>query len=114
MTEKTPTRKLRGIPPWRCITHSLRRTAHVERDTVPPPPIDPDVADIDFAAVPGIRRHSQIERSKRTRSLLARVGGRAPEAIGILGLHKHELIALVRTHGVADGREPAGAVEACG
>ena len=52
--------------------------------------------------------------SKRTRSLLARVGGRAPEAIEILGLHKHELIALVRTHGVADGREPAGAVQACG
>jgi hypothetical protein len=43
-------------------------------NVIPFPPIDPDVADIDFAGVPGIRRHSQIERSKRTRGMLDRVG----------------------------------------
>jgi hypothetical protein len=69
--------------------------------TPPPLPIDPDLAELDFDAVPSIRERTQEQRDARTRNLSQRVYSAAGVAVALLAMTKPEMIEMIRSH---DGR----------
>jgi hypothetical protein len=77
--------------------------------TLPPLPIDPDLAALDFSPVANIRECPQEQRDARTRNLSLRVHNAAGAALALLGMTKPELIELMRTQ---DGRGLLGELDA--
>jgi hypothetical protein len=68
---------------------------------LPPLPIDPDLADLDFAPVERIRERTREQRDANTRALSLRVHNAAGVAVELLAMTKPELIEVVRSR---DGR----------
>jgi hypothetical protein len=69
--------------------------------TLPPRPIDPDLAELDFEPIPAIRARTPEERNVHTRNLSQRVYNAAGVAVALLALTKPELVEVVRSR---DGR----------
>jgi hypothetical protein len=64
---------------------------------LPPLPIDPTLAELDFDPAPAIRERTQAERDEHTRALSQRVYDTARVAVRLLSMTKAELVALMRT-----------------